>query len=183
MASLGGATTDFTPGGTMRTRVSAGNQLDALGGGDDYDPYQFIKDLRRDKENARREGLEYDDRRAQKLDFRENALSSRADPNANLKEAAEREALLANIAESKTAYQPAPTKMLFGAGIIPGRVAETTGLSGAQRRAYLPQNATMVGRPGESPARPSGPDPLSQGEAARRRFFGASAQQQQEALV
>lgn len=77
MGSIGGngATTTFS-GNTMNTRVSAGNQLDSLGGGGDWDPYAMIKKLRADKEQARRSAMEWDAKQAQKADWQQNALSA-----------------------------------------------------------------------------------------------------------
>ena len=72
----GGATTTFSPSGTMNTRVSAGDQADAYSGGDGYDPYAFIKKLRADKEQSRREAAMWDEGRAERRDFQTNALSA-----------------------------------------------------------------------------------------------------------
>jgi len=81
MGSIGGngATTTFS-GNTMNTRVSAGNQLDSLGGGGDWDPYAMIKKLRADKEQARRSAMEWDAKQAEKADFQQNALSAGGAP-------------------------------------------------------------------------------------------------------
>lgn len=47
---------------------------------------------------------------------------------------------------------PMPTKMLFGPGIVPGRVADINAMNAYQRQLFLPQSSQMVSTPGQSPA-------------------------------
>jgi hypothetical protein len=96
-----------------------------------------------------------------------------ADPNRNLRQAAEREQLLASMEQSKAMYQPPPTRMVFGPGVIPGPTLDVMRMSGAQRQMYLPQNSSEIGAvPSYSAA--SG---MSRGNAA-----GAAAAETDEAV-
>jgi hypothetical protein len=72
---MGGATTTFD-GGTMNTRVTAGAQADAYGGGGGYDPYEFVKKLRADKERSRREGVMWDEGRAERAEGMRGGMAS-----------------------------------------------------------------------------------------------------------
>ena len=69
------------------------------------------------------------------------------DDNRNLRQAAERSALQAQMAQSDAMVRPAPQKMLFGPGIIPGMTMDPGAMSGAQRQMFLPQNSSFMGIP------------------------------------
>jgi hypothetical protein len=58
-----------------------------------------------------------------------------------------RDAALQSGAQTRAMTGPAPTKMMFGAGVIPGRTLDPYSMSGAQRQMFLPQESAEIGGP------------------------------------
>lgn len=76
----------------------------------------------------------------------------RMDPNARLKQAAEREQLLADMARSRAVHGTPgfggqPLRTVSGPGIVTGLTPDTIRMTGAQRQAFLPQSAQAVADP------------------------------------
>lgn len=67
--------------------------------------------------------------------------SGPSDPNRRLREAAEAAALRASMAESNAMTQPAPLRYAGGFNMAGHMTMDPTRMSGAQRRAYLPEES------------------------------------------
>ena len=62
------------------------------------------------------------------------------------------------IMQMQARQNPAPMRMVTGAGITPGYVMDTNAMNAYQRQAYLPQNSTRAFTPAEGAAAKTGYD-------------------------
>jgi len=143
----------YTPGNTAvgRASFSPGDIADGLGDGGLGWMLEamFSRAIRPEKKNWTRYDAEQAEYRARS---REAAQRGRPDPNLRAKQAAEAERLRADIAQSRTAYMPAPTRTMSGFNVIPGPVLDPMRMTGAQRKAYLPEQASATGDVNEAGA-------------------------------
>jgi hypothetical protein len=133
---------------------------------------------------------------------RDPGVLGRGDPNARLREGAERGRLWEDVVRSKSMTEQAPMKMITGPNIMPGRMMDPNQMNVFQRQAFLPSGSAferggasmMGGTAATSPhtigAAPEGTfhtatgEPTYQeGSAGRASAIGGLPPEQQAALL
>jgi hypothetical protein len=72
-----------------------------------------------------------------------NVLGMSRDPNRQLRAGAERGQLWEDIVRSKSMTEQAPTRMVSGPGMVPGRMMDPGQMNFFQRQAYLPSGSAF----------------------------------------